>query len=217
MQKSVRIRSSLLLVLAILLSREIWCRNEPSLFMVPAHAKERSGKGKSKTKVVYNYDLFDKGRGKKNARIHQMHSELALLSDDTERAVKLGRRSVELDPNDIDARVALGNALYEKIQKEGEDHSTADYNECVKTWLIVFRNMVGDEAGISYKGVSLPLMNKFYEDEDRGVIAKSMLQRLCGHAPKCWETNKKYLSKVLRPEATVAGEIVRPGEEDTKQ
>ncbi|MBX9694132.1 MAG: tetratricopeptide repeat protein [Cyanobacteria bacterium] len=205
MLENIRIRSSILSVSAILLSLL-------TTFPEQATAKDKS-KGNKRTKVVYNYDLFDRGRTKKNSRIHQMHSSLALAIDDVDRAIKLSRRAVKLDPNDIDARVALGEALYEKIEQEGEDYTAADYNECVKTWLIVYRNIVGDEAALSYKGMSLPFANKFFEDEDRGVIAKSMLMRLCGHVPKCWETNNKYLSKVLRPETTVAGEIVESREE----
>ncbi len=146
-----------------------------------------------------------------------MHSSMALSLNDIERAIRLSRRAVELAPEDIDARVAPGNGLYDKIKTQGEDFSPADYNECVKTWLIVYRNIIGDEAALSFRGVSLPFANKFFEDEDRAMIARSMLLRLCGHVPRCWETNKKYLSKVLRPETTVAGEIMKTTEAETRQ
>lgn len=159
---------------------------------------------------VSSYEVFNKSKKRDNAKIQYMQSEISLRNDDVNRAVSMGRRAVELDPNDIDARVALGEALYQKIKKAKKKAKPEVYNECVKTWLMVLRNIVGDEANMGYKGISIPLVERFYEDEDRTILARSRLTAVCGRVPKFWETNKKFLDKVLLPEATtsVAGSVI---------
>lgn len=159
---------------------------------------------------VSSYEVFNKSKKRDNAKIQYMQSEISLRNDDVNRAVSMGRRAVELDPNDIDARVALGEALYQKIKKTKKKTKPEVYNECVKTWLMVLRNIVGDEANMGYKGISIPLVERFYEDEDRTILARSRLTAVCGRVPKFWETNKKFLDKVLLPEATtsVAGSVI---------
>lgn len=159
---------------------------------------------------VSSYEVFNKSKKRDNAKIQYMQSEISLRNDDVNRAVSMGRRAVELDPNDIDARVALGEALYQKIKKAKKKTKPEVYNECVKTWLMVLRNIVGDEANMGYKGISIPLVERFYEDEDRTILARSRLTAVCGRVPKFWETNKKFLDKVLLPEATtsVAGSVI---------
>ena len=157
---------------------------------------------------VSNYDVFNQGRHKRDATITHMQSEMALRISDVNRAIRLGRRAVELNPDDIEARTALAEALYQKV-KHGKTDDPGVFNECVKTWLMILRNVVGEEKGLTYKGIGIPLIQKFYEDEDHGTLAKERLTALCGRTPKAWETNKKFLDKVLRPETSVAGEIVR--------
>jgi hypothetical protein len=159
---------------------------------------------------VSSYEVFNKSKKRDNSKIQYMQSEISLRNDDVNRAVSMGRRAVELDPNDIDARVALGEALYQKIKKAKKKVTPEVYNECVKTWLMVLRNIVGDEANMGYKGISIPLVERFYEDEDRTILARTRLTAVCGRVPKFWETNKKFLDKVLLPEAStsVAGTVI---------
>lgn len=169
--------------------------------VVPAFA----GDSDMASGVVNSEHLFDK-----NARMQLIKSQQASRKMNVERAILLARKAVELDPDDLDARVALGDALYLKI-KRLRDKGSVDsglFNECVKTWLFVHRNVSGEEAGLSYKGIGMPFMSRFYEDEGRGALARKMLVELCGRVPKFYETNKRYLSKVLVPEPSVHAEIV---------
>jgi len=176
-----------------------------------AEATEYGATPARKRQVVSNYEVFNTPKGKKDAKVQYMQSEISLRNNDVNRAIQMGRRAVELDPDDIDARVALGEALYTKWKKQKKHPDPVIYNECVKTWLMVLRNVVGDEKGMSHKGISIPLAQTFFEDEDRGIIAKERLAAVCGRVPKFWETNNKYLSKVLLPEATtsVAGTVLK--------
>jgi hypothetical protein len=162
-------------------------------------------------RTVSNYEMFNRSKSKNNSKIHYMQSEISLRNDDVNRAITMGRRAVRLDPEDIDARVALGEALYQKVKRQKKKPNPELYNECVKTWLMVLRNVVGDESKMSYKGISLPLAQRFFEDEDRGILARERLTEVCGRVPKFYETNNKFLTKVLLPEATktVAGTVLK--------
>lgn len=166
--------------------------------------------------VVDNYNLFGKRRGKRDSHINYMQAELATRISDKNRAIILGRKAVKLDPDDIDARVALGEALYEKIEDQ-ENKDPRLFNECVKTWLMVNRNVVGDEAAMSYKGISIPGASKFFEDEDRGILARERLKSLCGRLPRMWETNQKYLDTMLMPEKSVSGQLITKKQETSAE
>ena len=153
---------------------------------------------------------------KENARIMFMQAKNALRANNYDSAIKLGRQAVECDPEDMDARVVFGEALFAKYLNERDRENPGLFNECVKTWLVVHRNVVGEEAA-SYKGISIPLANNLFADEERGMLAKQRLITLCGRPPKFWETNKKYLKKVLIPETQVAGEIVAGDQKDKQR
>ncbi len=59
-------------------------------------------------------------------------------------------------------------------------------------------------------GLSIPLVQKFYEDDERGIPAKQHLLSLVGSVPKPWETDRKYLARATRAaEASVAGRIIK--------
>lgn len=192
MVTTIKLKSSLVTGLAIL-----------SLFFSASEVR-------AKYKPVNSNDLY---HSNKNARVLYMQAQMALRGDDLERAIKLGKKAVELDPEDMDARVVYGDALFRKYQNDKDN--TKLYNECVKTWLMVHRNVVGSETGTGLKGVGIPLANKFFEDEGRGILAKKRLRTLCGRLPKFWETNRKYLKKVLIPETKVAGSIVSENTSET--
>lgn len=166
----------------------------------PAIAKEKKEVSSYKPKMGTTIHL-----DKRNPRITLMQAKNALRGKNIDSAVELGKMAVELDPEDLDARVVYGEALFNKHLEDRENASV--YNECVKTWLVINRNIVGEEA-TTYKGFSIPLMNKFFEDENRSILAKKRLITLCGRTPKFWESNKKFLKKVMMPVTNVSGEFV---------
>lgn len=166
--------------------------------------------------TVNNYNLFGKKNGRRDSKINYMHAEMATRIEDTSRAIILGRKAVKLDPDDIDARVALGEALFQKIEEQ-QSKDPKLFNECVKTWLVVHRNIVGDEQAMTYKGFSIPGVMKFFEDEDRGVLSKDRLIALCGRAPKMFESNQRYLNQVLMPEKSVSGQIISTNTKSTSE
>ncbi|MBI1270411.1 hypothetical protein GC174_08260 [bacterium] len=137
-----------------------------------------------------------------------LQSELALKNKNIEEAIKLGRAATKADPDDLDARVGAAEALYKKIEEEGKENVTpAIFNECLTNWLIVYRNIAGEEA-TSYKGLSVPGASRFFADEGRALKARARIESLCGRTPKFWESNKRFLKKVLKPESRIEGQVI---------
>ncbi len=148
-------------------------------------------------------EIIDPGRTRAGSSL--MSSQLAVRSDRTERAIQLARRAMKRNPDDLEIHKALAEALEQKLDNQ-VDKDPQLYNECVKEWLIVLRNGVGLEKGNNFRGVGLDFA---FGDEEYYALAKQRLKHLTGYAPKPWETNNKYLARVLRPaETTITGKIL---------
>ena len=126
------------------------------------------------------------------------------------KAISLLSRAVKLDPDDPDVRCVFAEALEEKLSHQVEKDPTI-FNLCIKNWLVVMRNEVGDEKGATYKGIGIGM--GYYQDEERTMHAKRSLKALTGYIPKPWETNDRYLRKVLRPATTSVTATIRMPEE----
>jgi hypothetical protein len=135
-------------------------------------------------------------------------AEDKLRSGNVDEAIHLLKQSLSMDNDDADAHALYAEALERKLRKQDEKDPEL-FNKCVREWLLVLRNEVGEEKGLNVKGVGVPLMQTFYRDEDHNILAKNHLVKLTGSGPKPWETNTKYLKRVLqKPSETVAGKVV---------
>lgn len=140
------------------------------------------------------------------ATMLQYEGERALETGNLERSLTLLKRSIDMDDDDCNTRLLYAKALEAKLRTQHE-RDPALFKNCVKEWLIVMRDEVGDQKGVGIHGVSF--LNSFYDDEDREMLAKKHLIKLTGSAPRAWETDAHYLAKVLRPGAElVKGKIV---------
>lgn len=136
-----------------------------------------------------------------------MGAEMALRSERVERSIQLARRAVKRDPDNMDVHKALAEALDRKLEKQ-TDKDPNLYEECVREWLIVMRNGVGMEKGTNLKGIGI--LDHFYADDEYYMEARQRLKHLTGYVPKMWETNEKYLKRVLRPaETSIRGRIIK--------
>ena len=134
-------------------------------------------------------------------------AEMALRSERVDRSIQLARRAMKRDPDDLDVHKALAEALDRKLEYQ-TDKDPKVFEECVREWLIVLRNGVGMEKGTNFKG--LGVFDSLFGDEDTYIIAKQRLKHLTGYVPKPWETNEKYLKRVLRPaETSIRGRILK--------
>jgi hypothetical protein len=136
----------------------------------------------------------------------QFEGERALEVGNLERALTLLKRSMEIDDDDCNTRLIYAKTLEAKLRTQ-QERDPELFKECVKEWLIVMRDEVGDQKGVGIHGVSF--LNSYYDDEDREMLAKKHLIKLAGSAPRAWETDAHYLAKVLRPSAAlVKGKVV---------
>ena len=149
-----------------------------------------------------------------SARTLLMQAQLALRSGKIDNAIELAKRGMLKDPEEIDLHKTCAEALEEKLASQDSKQDPAVFNECVQEWLIVLRNGVGDEKSMSYRGISIPGAEIGFSDDDRGVLARYSLIKLAGRAPRIWETNSKYLKRVLKPVPFVEGTILRVSARD---
>jgi len=126
--------------------------------------------------------------------------------DNPDQAIALYRKALEKENNDIDLHLHYAELLEDKFNKEGESDSQL-YNDCVREWLIVLRSEAGDEKGLTFHGIGLPLSGQFYGDEHRVILARKHLVSLTGIAPKAWETDSQYLERAAK-RASVKGKLL---------
>jgi len=150
-----------------------------------------------------------------SARTLLMTARQCMRHHNYNKAISFLSRAVKLDPDDPDVVCLYAEALEEKLSHQVEKDPTV-FNLCVKNWLTIVRNEVGEEKGITYKGIGFGA--GYYQDEERTMKAKRSLKALTGYIPKPWETNDRYLRRVLKPASTsVMATIRMPEETDSKE
>lgn len=179
--------------------------------------KRSQGKtgGKFSSDQDFNEDagVGEEGRGRFEGEffVRQTGNTLQHLGRDCLRdgnylkAMLVMQKAIKLSPNDVENYVMYAEAMQGVLERQ-EDKDPELFNKCVGVWLQVLRSEVGEEKGLSYKGLSLD--NGLYGDEDTVFKAKRQLRKLTGYVPKPWETDNKYLTRVLRGAKTsVTAEI----------
>lgn len=154
-----------------------------------------------------NDDILELGTV--SARTLLMQAQLALRSRKIDTAIELAKRGMLKDPEEIDLHKTCAEALEEKLALQGSKPDPAVFNECVQEWLMVLRNAVGDEKYMTFRGISIPGAEIAFADDDRAIMARYSLIKLAGRAPKMWESNTKYLKRVLKPVPFVEGTILK--------
>jgi hypothetical protein len=143
--------------------------------------------------------------GRPSANKFGMGADFAKRNGRCDESIRLAQEALKRQDNDLDLHEQYAEALEHKLESMQEEDPVL-FNQCVKEWLIVLRNEAGDERGLSFHGISI--MGHLYADEDHSIEARAHLVGLTGRAPKPWETDAKYLERVLRRE-TVKGKIVK--------
>lgn len=129
------------------------------------------------------------------------------------KAMLVMQKAIKISPNDVENYVLYAEAMQGVLERQ-EDKDPELFNKCVGVWLQVLRSEVGEEKGLSFKGISID--NGLYGDEDTVFKAKRQLRKLTGYVPKPWETDNKYLVRVLRSAKTsVTAEIKLKTESST--
>lgn len=180
----------------------------------PKRSQSRAaGKFSSDQDFNENAGVGEEGRGRFEGEffVRQTGNTLQHLGRDCLRdgnylkAMLVMQKAIKLSPNDVENYVMYAEAMQGVLERQ-EDKDPELFNKCVGVWLQVLRSEVGEEKGLSFKGLSLD--NGLYGDEDTVFKAKRQLRKLTGYVPKPWETDNKYLTRVLRSAKTsVTAEI----------
>lgn len=164
-------------------------------------------------KPINNYRMMTMGQT--SPKSLAFLAEDKLHGGDVDEAIRLLKQSLSMDNDDADAHALYAEALERKLRKQDEKDPEL-FNKCVREWLLVLRNEVGEEKGLNVKGVGVPGIGTFYRDEDHNILAKNHLVKLTGSGPRPWETNTKYLKRVLqKPNESVAGKVVTKPKAET--
>jgi hypothetical protein len=162
---------------------------------------------------VHSMEAFT-SLGEQTAVSYSLAAEYQMKNKNYNAAIKLCQEAIDKDNDDIDIHMIYAKCLQRKLKTQVEKDPEL-FNKCVKEWVMVYKNEVGDEKGMSYKGATLPFMTKFYEDEDRSIPARQSLITLTGTVPKYNETTAKFLKRVSKPASTsVSGTVISVGGSD---
>jgi hypothetical protein len=132
-------------------------------------------------------------------------ARVALRNGNVSRALSLCKQAMKADDDDPDIHLYYASALEAKLERQTEKDPDI-FKECVHEWLKVYRNEVGEERGDTFHG--LAVVGTFWNDENRGIIARKHLIKLVGYAPKPWQTDNRFMAKATRPAAVqVTGSV----------
>ncbi len=158
--------------------------------------------------AVSSIEGYSIGEATGNSYMLQAHQ--CLKAGYIDKAIKYCQKAVNKDNNDCDTHLTYAQCLQKKLQTQPADKRDPElFKKCIQEYLIVLRNEVGDEIGMSWHGLSVPGLSGQYSDAERGTVARVELKKLCGSLPRVWETDAKYLKRVGNPSnARVAGKVV---------
>jgi hypothetical protein len=169
-----RILVAAALVLSVVSPALVWASDDER---EPDWVMDTSGVGVTKNGVARSDQILELGTS--DASGLQLVGENAMRMGNEEAGLTALQRSVEISPNDMDARTAYANALEHKLTNQ-KDKDPALYNFVIKQWFFIYKNT---------------------EFIDQTLEAKSHLLHLSGSAPKPLEKTDKYLARVLVPVA----------------
>ena len=108
----------------------------------------------------------------------RLEGEQAMRYGNYDRAIGVLKKAVQTAPSDMDGRILLAEAMEKKLMKQSVK-DPALYNSTIKQWLIVSKN------------------GNFMDQKMQG---RAHLQSLAGTSPKRFESDAKFLSRILIPE-----------------
>ena len=108
----------------------------------------------------------------------RLEGEQSMRYGNYEKAIEVLKKSVQMSPSDMDGRILYAEALEKKLLKQ-KTKDPVLYNFLLKQWLVVSKN--GDFM-------------------DQKMQGRAHLMSLAGTAPKRFESDSKFLARILIPE-----------------
>ncbi len=139
----------------------------------------------------------------------RLSAEYAIRVHRYDQAIRFCERALKKDKDDLDTHQRYAEALEGKLN-DGFYDDPQVFNSCVREWLIVSHNEAGEEKGISFHGLAIPLVEHLYGDDERVITARKHLTALTGSVPRAWETDGRFLKRVCRPTTAVKARLAVP-------
>ncbi|MBI5172183.1 MAG: hypothetical protein HY986_04810 [Candidatus Melainabacteria bacterium] len=155
---------------------------------VPAKDAAASGQVKSKEFDDITSDDFD------GHRVLILKAQQALRHGAYERAVKHMERAMTTGQKDVDVHYFYAMALEQKMEK-AHFRDQDSFSKCVNSWLKIYRGEVGDEKGLTIKGIGLAA--GAFSNDEMAAQGKEHLLSLVGFLPKAWESDAKYVKRAV--------------------
>ena len=141
-----------------------------------SYLMDTSGIGKSQNGMIMSNQILELGVVTPSAL--RLQGEQAIRMGNTDRAIQVLQRAVEMNPLDMDGRILYATALEKRLIAQTKRDPRL-YNYVLKQWTFV---------------------HKHSEFDDQKMQGRNHLINLAGRAPKWHENVKRYLKNVLIPE-----------------
>ncbi|OPZ90820.1 MAG: hypothetical protein BWY75_00570 [bacterium ADurb.Bin425] len=165
---------------------------KPAFSQNSSASNNQTGKTEAKA-VLREYDDITSEEFE-SPRILILKAQQALRHRDVDRAVSQMERAMALAPKDVDVHYFYALSLEAKMKRARfKDEKT--FGNCVSSWLKLYRGEVGDEKGLTFKGVGLAAGS--FSDDEMAMHGKEHLLSLVGFLPKAWESDKKYVKRAV--------------------
>jgi hypothetical protein len=138
-------------------------------------------------------------------------ARVALKNGNVSRGLSLATRAMKMDDDDIDIHLIYAQAMQAKIERQ-TDRDPDLFKKCVHEWMLVYRNEVGMEKGMTFKGINI--LGDMYNDDEHGFIAKKQIKKLTGYVPKPWETDNHFINRVTRESETAVSAKIKKASDD---
>ncbi len=144
----------------------------------PDYIMDTSDIGNSDNGILRSEQLLELGSLTPGAL--SIEGEQSLRQGSIDRALKVLQRSVELAPLDMDVRILYAQTLEKKLAMKNDKKDPRLFNFTVKQWLFVYNKA------------------EYY---DQKMLGLNNIVSLTGTKPKRWESNAKFLARVMRDES----------------
>jgi hypothetical protein len=126
-----------------------------------------------------------------------------------DRALQIVKIGLHRNNDEMSLHKIYAEALEGKLSEQAEGQKDRLlYEQCVREWLVVMRSEVGEEKGLNIGGAG-GVFDSLYKDDDGYTQARYHLKQLTGSIPRPWETDTKYLARVLKPAHEVKAKLVQ--------
>ena len=81
-------------------------------------------------------------------------ARVSLKNGNVSRAISLCNKAMKMNDDDMDIHLIYAEALEAKVERQ-VDRDPELFKKCLHEWILVYRNEVGMEKGMTFKGLNI--------------------------------------------------------------